>query len=370
MRPPRRLGPLAWGVFCASSWAWCIGLFLPVVLRRLMGWPGFVAFAVPNVVGCTLFGFLVDRRRSRALRRDHGPAMRLFSAVTLAYQLLLAGWTGSAASGLDPWSGAALGIACVGSLLATLPALPERWWPVAAAGAWLLSCAAMGGHLLAAGPAAMKPPELPPDAVWGLLPVLVLGFLLCPYLDLSFHRALRRAKAAPTFLAFGALFAMLIVLTALLADPEGPLGLAFTPAILAALWTQLGFTAAVHAREIRLATPLRPGMGAPRTRGGIAAILVAAAAGAALGLPGIASEQTYLHMLGMYGLLFPAYVLLAIAAAGGPPTRRTLATLAIVVAASLPFFEWGLATREFHRMALPLPLLLAAAAWLRLRRTA
>ncbi len=361
MAASRTPAAFAWGIFCASSWAWCIGLFLPVVLRRLMGWPGFVAFAVPNVVGCTLFGFLVDRRRSRRMRRDHRPAMLVFSGVTLAYQLLLAGWTGSAASGLGRWSGAALGIASVGALLATLPSLPERWWPAAAAAAWLFSVAAMAGHLLIAGPAAMPAPELPPAAMWGLLPVLLLGFLLCPYLDLSFHRGVRRAPRRATFLAFGSLFAVLIVLTAMLADPDGPLGLAFTPAILAALWTQLGFTAAVHAREIRLAMPGRRG-------GAVLAVGLATAAGLLLGLPSIASESTYLRMLGWYGLVFPAYVLLAIAAAGGPPSRRTALTTAIVVAASLPFFEWGLATGQFHRMALPIPLLLAAAAWLRWRR--
>lgn len=334
-----------------------------MVLRRLLGWPGFIAFAVPNVVGCTLFGFLVDRRRSRVMRRDHAPAMRLFSAVTIAYQLLLAGWTGAAVSGLPAASGAMLGLVVVVAAI-LLQGLPERFWPALAIGAWLASLTALSSGLLGQGAAALPAPELPASSLWGLLPALLLGFLLCPYLDLSFHRALRRASPRPTFLAFGATFAVLIVLVALLADPDGPLGLAFTPAILAALWVQLGFTSAVHAREIRLSLPRSP---AGRR---LAATIVAAAvvAGTLLGLPILAGEANYLRMLGWYGLAFPAYMLIAVIGAGAAPNRRVLLLLAGVLAISLPLFEWGLTERQFHRMAVPIPLLLAAAAWARWRR--
>ena len=55
----------AWGLFLASSWTWCIGMYLPVPLLREYGWAGFLAFAIPNLVGCTVFGYLVSRERSR-----------------------------------------------------------------------------------------------------------------------------------------------------------------------------------------------------------------------------------------------------------------------------------------------------------------
>jgi len=360
MRFPRSI---AWGVFCASSWAWCIGLFLPVVLRRLLGWPGFLAFAIPNVVGCTAFGFTMNRRRSRAMRRDHAPAMRLFSAVTIAYQLLLAGWTGAAVSGLPPASGAMLGLVVVVGLV-LLQGLPERVWPAIAIGAWLASVTALVSGLAEQGVAALPAPELPPAALWGLLPALLLGFLLCPYLDLSFHRALRRGSPRPTFLAFGATFALLIVLVAFLADAAGPLGLAFTPAVLAALWVQLGFTSAVHAREIRLSLPR-----SPAGRGRAATIVAAAViAGTLLGLPMLASEATYLRMLGWYGLAFPAYMLIAVIGAGGAPTHRVLVLLAVALGISLPFFEWGLTTRQFGWMAIPALPLVVLALWLRATR--
>ena len=47
---------LGWGLYCASSWTWCIGMFLPIIMLRRFGWPGFLVFAIPNVIGLIAFG--------------------------------------------------------------------------------------------------------------------------------------------------------------------------------------------------------------------------------------------------------------------------------------------------------------------------
>lgn len=359
------LDAVAWGMFCASSWAWCIGLFLPTLLRRLLGWEGFLAFAIPNVVGCTAFGFVLDARSSRRLRREHRPAMLGFSAVTIAYQLLLAGWTGSVLLGdrVGSWTGAAIGLAAVGLLAAALQGARERWWPLLAIAAWILSA----GSLLAALPEAPTTiePELPLAAVWGLLPALLLGFLLCPYLDLTFHRALRQGPRRSTFLVFGLTFAALIVLVAFLADPAAPMGLDWTPLVAAQLWVQLGFTAGAHWREILVRDRTRAG----RPRGVRRLVIVALLAGVVLGSPLIAGEANYLRMLGWYGLVFPAYVLLAMVGEGRRPSSSTWVLLAVLCLLSLPFYEQGLGSRSFGWMAVPAPVLLAAAWWLRRRRS-
>ena len=44
------MATVAWGLFCSNSWTWCIGMYLPVILLRSFGWPGFLAFVIPNVL--------------------------------------------------------------------------------------------------------------------------------------------------------------------------------------------------------------------------------------------------------------------------------------------------------------------------------
>ena len=100
----RPLESIQWGLFCTSSWTWCIGMYLPFILLRLWGWPGFWAFFVPNVLGCALFGFVLDAQRSRALAARLGWACALFSAVTIAYQCWFAGWV-SQTFAIDPTAG-------------------------------------------------------------------------------------------------------------------------------------------------------------------------------------------------------------------------------------------------------------------------
>jgi len=79
---------VGWGVYCACSWTWCIGMFLPAVLLHRYGWPGFIVFAAANVLGCAAMGYIVrTRQRSQAMVQRHTPMMIAFSAVTIAYQL-------------------------------------------------------------------------------------------------------------------------------------------------------------------------------------------------------------------------------------------------------------------------------------------
>ena len=72
---------IPWGIYCASSWTWCIGMYLPIIMLRLFGWPGFLVFAIPNLVGLVGFGYLCSAERSRWILREHRHAVRLFSCV-------------------------------------------------------------------------------------------------------------------------------------------------------------------------------------------------------------------------------------------------------------------------------------------------
>src|SRR4051794_35329380 len=89
LHPPSSiLSCLGWAAYLACSWTWCIGLFLPVLLVRDFGVRGWVTFAIPNVVGAAMFGWIVrDGDASRRLVEKHRLACEIFSAVTIAYQL-------------------------------------------------------------------------------------------------------------------------------------------------------------------------------------------------------------------------------------------------------------------------------------------
>ena len=66
-RVPAGLATIAWGVFCACSWTWCIGMYLPKLMMDLYGWWGFLVFAIPNVLGCCGFGYVLARRARSSL---------------------------------------------------------------------------------------------------------------------------------------------------------------------------------------------------------------------------------------------------------------------------------------------------------------
>src|SRR4051812_7857378 len=83
---------LGWAAYLACSWTWCIGLFLPVLLVREFGVRGWVAFAVPNIIGAALFGWIIrDGDASRRFVGKHRLACEVFSAVTIAFQIVFIG---------------------------------------------------------------------------------------------------------------------------------------------------------------------------------------------------------------------------------------------------------------------------------------
>ncbi|MHC5004402.1 MAG: hypothetical protein ACYTJ0_14905 [Planctomycetota bacterium] len=83
------------------------------------------------------------------------------------------------------------------------------------------------------------------------------------------------------------------------------------------------------------------------------------------GDPAAAAGDTYLRFLAFYGALFPAYVLLFIAA-GRRPGRAAVLVLLAVTALLAPFYELGML---HDRPWLLLPPLVVYAAWALLRRS-
>ena len=320
---------VGWGLFCACSWTWCIGMFLPIILLREFGWPGFLVFAVPNVLGCAAFGYVLGNASRRAdLLSRHQPATVLFSATVIGYHMFFAAFLATmvARGSSAPLAGALalpVGVYVVGYGLSRLPA--RAWLPMAAvlyAGS-MVTFASVGAAPLRA---IQWSGSLTGADLACLAPVFVFGFLLSPYLDLTFHRALRSSPSRHCFAVFGIAFVPILLLTA--AYRGG-----FTPAIIGYIVAQSIFTVAAHFRELRAASW-------PHGRGPRWALLAipAAAAGLAL-LPGD-GERTYLRLLGLYGLFFPAYVLAFMARRGsGAPRIRGLLVYGGAMLAFAPALE-------------------------------
>ena len=84
---------LGWPVFLATSWTWCIGMFLPVLMVRDYGIRGFLVFALPNMIGAAAMGtVLKSPGHSRRMVESHGVAGSAFSTVTILFHGYFIAW--------------------------------------------------------------------------------------------------------------------------------------------------------------------------------------------------------------------------------------------------------------------------------------
>jgi len=350
MKREMKDGWLGWAVFVGMSWTWCIGMFLPVLLVHDYGVWAWLVFAVPNVVGAAAMAWTISAGRSRLMVEAHRPAMIAFSTITVAFQLFFAVWAFSR----PPWQAAFYPWYLLGVVLVAIAGMVRNASRllsimilfasiVCAIGMFCrgeasLTATGVGGNL-----------SLPPSsALLWLTPVCFFGFLLCPYLDATFHRARqhladRNAKRA-FGIGFGVVFLSAIVLTLLYCRPVHVAMNSYQRVPLILRWVkvywmlQLGFTIGVHLigddahNQEQRAWP-----SAIIAAAGILIGAIALGIGQKFMIPG---ETVYRAFLGFYGLVFPAYVWLAVLPGRGvlTPTRRAMAVLAIAVAIALPMF--------------------------------
>jgi hypothetical protein len=363
---------LGWAVFLGVSWTWWIGMLLPVLLFRDFGPWSFAVFAVPNVLGAAAMGFVLrDAEASRRLVARHRTACRVFSAVTIAFNFTFGVWLLGAA-GLSAWRpwliAGALGVFILAMFNLRAPLLSALY-------TWLVSlgCAAWLGargdlHWLGT---LNVPPRLDPTQLLALAPVCVLGFLLCPYLDLTFHRARQKLTARQCrwafSLGFGGVFASMIAFTGLYAWAflEGPrllsgawLASAASVPLALHLVVQTVFTVLVHDTD---PTAREGTAGAGRVDlwrvlplALVILFLAAIWLGPAVG-PFESAEVVYRSLMGFYGLAAPAYVLIcmvpyrrlspqaerASSTKGDEHMRRKLAGFALAVCLAAPFYAAG-----------------------------
>ncbi len=322
---PTRLRAIGWAAYLAVSWTWCIGLFLPVLLLRDYGAWGFIVFAVPNVLGAAAMGFVLSRTGSAQVEEAHGGALTLFGVVTLAYHFFFCGWVlrgegGVAIAALS----AVIGGWAMGMML-------FRGWTVVGVLGLAVSFVAFQ-RLLAGGLTPVLTVGEVPDgslvSVAALSGAVVMGFVLCPYLDRTFHLALRSSPLPRTSfgVGFGLFFLLMIVMTTvyapLLASGKHT---KLAGVVLVHMAVQAGLTIAMHGERLRSAGVLA------RRQAAVGVVLLGAFVlgrmvegrplgqlGELLGAPSLSTgEVVYRIFLGFYGLVAPAYVWLCMI----PPRR-------------------------------------------------
>jgi len=388
---------LAWAIYVGMSWTWCIGMFLPIILLRDFGLWSFAFFAIPNVLGAAAMAWIFNPQTSAAFVARHRAACSVFSIVTIAFNLFFV-LTVTNSAAMDSVRQLPHFVLLV--VLALTMALPRRAPLVAmivlAISLGMLIWAAASGDARSPLDIGTATTNWQPQTL-AIAPVLVLGFLTCPWFDLTFHHAVVNAgpRGKPVFaLGFGVFFLAMIVFTLFYAvqfiDAAASgssaiktfLPLASLP-IAIHLAAQVGFTAASHIRPAAsptiAATVLakKNEFNSPSVqttnRGAIicmlCTVLALAAAGVAIYAPPLdrltAFETVYMTFLSFYGLVIPAYALncaIPTPDATSGPSRTKLIITAVAILAASPFFVQGFLLGHYNALILGVGVLFASRA--------
>ncbi len=409
------------GAYLACSWTWCIGMFFPILLLMDFGWPAFFVFAVPNVAGVMLFGWVMKRDGAAAsLTERHSRAAAMFSLVTLAFHAFFIAWVvgmwvNLAALGpwaqplADPanvamslgntrelgetvkflrlagftlWQSPAL-IGLVGGLLVYFVGLLAsvsslRVWFGVSALVWAISVGllalAMPWDGLTTGEWTLDVASLsgPAELLWAA-PAIAFGFLLCPYLDLTFLRVRRESPGAGGDGAFAVgfpLFFTVMIVGTLTYAPGVLMDLRIAALALLHIMMQSAFTIGAHLRELRELRQTLPAASSGFVRlAPVAATLLPMVFAEMWG----GGELTYRFFMSAYGLVFPAFVWIMVmprATGGEVSGRRKLVGFMLAVGIAAPFFGLGFLGRQWWLLAPGVGVVLVAPLVLRVVRGA
>ncbi len=311
---------------------------------------------------------LRSQQASRDAVRRAGQGIAWFSTVTIGYHLFFLSmiatfltWAFASEPGLV-W--ASLWVPLIAFAIAYLVSfLNNAGWLTLAAiilAATIASFILLGPeHLASVGDLA----ELAPSGAVGAAPLFALGFLLCPHLDATLHRARQSIQGPHAFALFGIGFAFTLVFVASYAV-YAPYAL--PPLVLAFFAYQAIFTIAAHLRELRIAkgsTTTAP-MTVHRSRFyRFIPLLVPFVfwIGLMIGGETVSLERAYLRFVVMYGLVFPAIMLIWL------PWRNQRAgiCLILVLILGLPIAELGMFWGPKWLLVIPVFLLVGGAVLLR-----
>lgn len=368
--PSTTRNPILWGAYLACSWTWCIGMFLPALLMRDMGWNGFLIFAIPNVLGAAAMGWIL-RSKLESVRfvEKHPTAIWWFSTITLAFHVFWLMWILHFLRAAFPVPQLYLiivGAIVVSFVMMTRRAVKFERMPQVAMVLIVLSLGVCAAAFilpdLSYETTAMvngAPKSIAP--LW-MLPVTIFGFALCPYLDITFHHARQQLDTQSNgrlgfTIGFVVFFALMIVLTtrysgAIIAVLDGRV---VNPtqtqwigaAILLHILCQWVFTVLAHLDKIRTI----PGASQSRQQGMMLIIIAGGLIGIiAPRLPMHADlrggEIIYRSFLGAYGLVFPTYLLYLAILSRKENAKFAQRLMWIAILGATPMFWMGFMERD------------------------
>ena len=238
------------------------------------------------------------------------------------------------------------------------------------------------GGAIGLAQSSLPAPLLPATDLLFMLPICTFGFLFCPYMDLTFHRARKETTAAGAKLAFSLGFGVLFLLMIICTPLYGPLfgtdssrQQALLASMAAPVWihitSQLFFTCGIHSAESGDETT-----GKSNSWSRLCIVIMPIAILAAwLGekylpdAPLLAQSPNtpliwYRLFMSAYGLLFPAYVWICMIPRRGepvaPPTPRHIAIWLVSCLAASPFYWIGFMERQTVWLIPGLALVLAS----------
>ena len=166
-------------------------MYLPVLMVRDFGPPGWFVFAIPNVIGAAAMGWVLNRPGAAAsISRQHWPAAVGFSILTILFHAFFVGWLirsliGDAAEFIV--AGAATAFYLFGRR-GNRDLLTASILLVISLIAFIVAACLPDYQIFGA------PPAPSGNGLLYLAPVSIFGFLLCPYLDLTFLRTVRQRR--------------------------------------------------------------------------------------------------------------------------------------------------------------------------------
>lgn len=332
-------------------------MFFPVYLIGDFGVWGWVVFAVPNVVGAGAMGWVLRRPgASETLTGRHLTAARWFSIVTVLFHIAFGSWffeamlAGLVGQRYVVGTASVALMVVIGCFLAGFGS--KGWYRLAAVAFAASAVAALAASMTGS---TLHWPDAQPRATLADLalatPVIIAGFALCPYLDLTFHRVRRetpgRKGAAAFWVGFIGCFAPMILLTLFYAG--GVLGGAgISLYIVGHIFVQSTFTVGAHLRELFEVGFLRSKDPYSATTDRSTALQTASVMALGLAASSVVlityldpfrenysfRRLVYELFMSFYALVFPAYVWIVVIEHGLPRlTRLALYAVAVVLAA-------------------------------------
>lgn len=300
---------IGWGLFGASAWVWCIGMYLPVLLLQWYGWSGFLIISIPNVIGAAAVGLLLGRgSTSRLFCQRHERTIRWFIVATIGFHMLFLAMVGRwllPDSTNLPFQNVLLLPITAWMLAWMIALLPRQLWPVLGSIVWIGAVALLWSRMPDAYDGLGWTGTRPPINVLWYAPVFTFGLLLCPWLDGPFHRMMQASNSRWSFIVLGPAFGLMLFVTASYwrLEPDTLLLPVFVYLVV-----QCVFTMAANFRE------LSPGGVAGGRTGFILLLPLLVPL-----LPWLSAKldvvswvgalDAYLRYLVLYGMVFPAIVL-------------------------------------------------------------